>query len=149
MALPHPWRCPRPWMGPGQPDLVQGSQPAAGGPGRAARSLPTQPCCDYVSLSTVQFSQANLCHFFISRAAYCCSMHQIGLRPALTRQDSSTWRNASSRHAELSLVQPGPPISHPTPQPGEGISIHRNVNPEHVAEVAVYAFESLVFFPVT
>jgi len=23
----HPWKCPRPWMGPGQPDLMRGSQP--------------------------------------------------------------------------------------------------------------------------
>ena len=30
--VPHPWRYPRPgWMGPGQPELVGGSQPMAGG----------------------------------------------------------------------------------------------------------------------
>lgn len=28
---PHPWRCPRLCMGPWQPELVGGSQPAAGG----------------------------------------------------------------------------------------------------------------------
>jgi len=27
--VPHPWRCLRPWMGPGQPELG-GSQPVAG-----------------------------------------------------------------------------------------------------------------------
>ena len=27
--VPHPWRCPRPWVGPGQPELG-GSQPTAG-----------------------------------------------------------------------------------------------------------------------
>jgi len=48
---PEIWRCPRPWMGPGQPDLVGSTQPRAGvGAQGAARSLPTQSCCDSVSL---------------------------------------------------------------------------------------------------
>jgi len=39
--VPHPWRCPRPWMGPGQPELVEDSQPMAeDGTGWALRSLP-------------------------------------------------------------------------------------------------------------
>ena len=30
--VPHPWRCSRlGWMGPGQPDVVGGTQPTAGG----------------------------------------------------------------------------------------------------------------------
>jgi len=30
MWVPHPWRCPRPWMGPGQPELLGSSQLMAG-----------------------------------------------------------------------------------------------------------------------
>jgi len=32
LCVPHPWRCPRRgWMGPGQPELLGGNQPMAGG----------------------------------------------------------------------------------------------------------------------
>ena len=27
--VPHPWRCPRPWRGPEQPELVVANQPAS------------------------------------------------------------------------------------------------------------------------
>ena len=27
--VPHPWRCPRPWMGPGQLSWGEGTQPTA------------------------------------------------------------------------------------------------------------------------
>jgi len=40
-VMPHPWRCPRPWMGP----ELGGSQPTAGVGLGAGRSLPTQPFC--------------------------------------------------------------------------------------------------------
>ena len=41
--VPHPWRCPRPGrMGPGQPELVGGSQPMAG-VGWVGREVPSNP----------------------------------------------------------------------------------------------------------
>ena len=39
-VVPHPWRCPKLWMGPGQPEL-EGASPRVLG---AVRTLLTQPC---------------------------------------------------------------------------------------------------------
>jgi len=41
----YSWKHPKTWMGPGQPELVRGTQPMAGvGAGWPFRSLPPQPC---------------------------------------------------------------------------------------------------------
>lgn len=31
LGLPRPWRCPQPWVGPGQPELGVGNQSGAEG----------------------------------------------------------------------------------------------------------------------
>ena len=40
--VPHPWRCPKPWVGPGQPELAWGTQPM-GGVGLGALGVPSNP----------------------------------------------------------------------------------------------------------
>ena len=53
--VPHPWRCPRPWMGPGQPELVPhvvADNPACGEGARirlSLRSLLTQAILWFLS----------------------------------------------------------------------------------------------------
>ena len=42
--VPHPWRCLRLWMGPGQPVLKLGGRGRMSASLWATRSLPTQPC---------------------------------------------------------------------------------------------------------
>jgi len=86
----HPWRCPRPWMRPAQPELVWGSQPMARGwnwVGFEVFSNPTMPqFYDSISSTVSHTGWAELHHGEVlgSTAAVCATpeaTHSQGASP--------------------------------------------------------------------